>query len=47
MPLFSSYTRGKHQKTKGFLMFSGSIDREQFYETGCFDGIFALVCLSE
>ena len=28
-------------------MFSGSIDREQFYETGCFDGIFALVCSSE
>ena len=32
MPLFSFYTSWKHQKTKGFLMFSGGIEREQWQE---------------
>ena len=32
MPLFSFYTSWKHQKTRGFLMFSGGIEREQWHE---------------
>ena len=31
MPLFSFYTS---LKTEGFLMFSGSIERDQWHETG-------------
>ena len=29
MPLLSFYTSGKHQKSRGFLMLSGAIERDQ------------------
>ena len=31
-PLGSFYTPWKHQKTRGFLMFSGGVEREQWHE---------------
>ena len=34
MPLVSFYTPCKHQKIKGFLMFSGNIERVQWLEIG-------------
>ena len=34
MPLVSFYTPWKHQKTKGFLMFPGVIERHQWHEMG-------------
>ena len=34
MPLFSFDNPWKHQKTKGFLMFSGGIERDQWHEKG-------------
>ena len=34
MPLISFYFPGKLQKTKGFLMFSGGIEKDQLQETG-------------
>ena len=34
MTLVSFYTSLKHQKTSGFLMFSGGIEKEQRPETG-------------
>ena len=34
MPLISFYTPRKHQKTRGFLMFSGGIERDQWHEMG-------------
>ena len=34
MPLISSDTPRKHQKTRGFLMFSGDIKRDQWHEMG-------------
>ena len=34
MPLVSFYTAWKHQKTSGFLMFSGGIERDQWHEMG-------------
>ena len=34
MPLVSFYTPWKHQKTSGFLMFSGGIERDQWHEIG-------------
>ena len=37
MPLVSFYTFWKHQKTKGFLVFSGGIEREQWHEMGWTD----------
>ena len=32
MPLVSFYTPEKHQKTRGILIFSGGIERDQWYE---------------
>ena len=32
MPLISFYTPWKHQKTKGFLMFSAGMERDQWHE---------------
>ena len=32
MPLVSFYIPWKHQKTSGFLMFSGGIERDQWHE---------------
>ena len=32
MPLASFYTHLKYQKTRGFLIFSGSIGRDQWHE---------------
>ena len=32
MPQVSFYTPWKHQKTKGFLMFPGVIERDQWHE---------------
>ena len=32
MPLIFFYTPLKYQKTKGFLMFSGGIETDQWYE---------------
>ena len=32
MPLISFHTPWKHQKTRGFLMFSGGIKRDQWHE---------------
>ena len=34
MPLVSFYTPSKHQKTYGFLMFSGGVERDQWHELG-------------
>ena len=34
MPLVSFYTPSKHQKTFGFLMFLGGIERGQWHEMG-------------
>ena len=34
MSLASFYTPWKHQKTSGFLMFSGGIERDQWHEMG-------------
>ena len=34
MPLVSFYTPRKHQKTFGFLMFSGGLEKDQWYEMG-------------
>ena len=34
MPLVSFYTSRKHQKTYGFLMLSGDIEKEQGHEMG-------------
>ena len=34
IPLVSFYTPWKHQKTSGFLIFSGDTEREQWYEMG-------------
>ena len=34
MPLGSFYTPGKYQKTRGFLMFSGGIETDQWHEMG-------------
>ena len=34
MPLLSFYTHWKHQKTSGFLIFSGGIERYQWHEMG-------------
>ena len=34
MPLVSFYTPSKHQKTSGFLTFSGGIERDQWHEMG-------------
>ena len=31
-PLVFFYTPWKHQKTRGYLTFSGGIEREQWYE---------------
>ena len=30
----SFYSPGKHQKTSGFLMFSGGIEKDQWHEMG-------------
>ena len=32
IPLVSFYTPGKRQKTRGFLMFSGCIESDQWHE---------------
>ena len=34
IPLVSFYTPWKHQKTRGFLMFSGGLERDQWHEMG-------------
>ena len=34
MPLVSFYTPWKHQKTRGFLMLSGGVERDHWYEMG-------------
>ena len=34
MPLISFDTPRKHQNTRGFLMFSWGIERDQWYEMG-------------
>ena len=34
MPLGSFFTSWKHQKTRGFLMFSGDTERDQWHEMG-------------
>ena len=34
MPLISFHAPLKHQKTRGFLMFSGGIERDQWHEAG-------------
>ena len=34
MPVISFYTPWKHQKTSGFLMFLGGIERDQLHEMG-------------
>ena len=34
MPLISFDTPWKHQKTRGFMMFSGGIKRDQWHEMG-------------
>ena len=34
MPLVSSYTPWEHQETKGFLIFSGGIERDQGHVMG-------------
>ena len=34
MPLVFLYTPRKHQKTSGFLIFSGGIERDQWHEIG-------------
>ena len=34
MPMVSFYTPWKHQKTSGFLMFSGAIERDQWHKMG-------------
>ena len=34
MPLVPLYTPSKHQKTSGFLLFSGGIERDQWHEMG-------------
>ena len=34
VPLVCFYTPGKHQEISGFLMFSGGIERDQWYEVG-------------
>ena len=34
MPLISFDTPRKHQKTRGFLLFSGVIERDQWHEMG-------------
>ena len=36
MPLVSFYALSKHQKTRGFPMFSGGIERDQWNEIGYF-----------
>ena len=38
LPLVSFYTPWKHHKTRGFLMFTGGIERDQWYETGSWGG---------
>ena len=44
MPLLSFYTPRKYQKTRGFLMLSESIERDQWYEMGeCFRKNFDIV----
>ena len=35
MPLLSFYTPWKHRKTRGLLMFSEVIERNQWHEMGC------------
>ena len=37
MPLVSLNTLWKHEKTKGFLMFSGGIERDQWHEMDWFN----------
>ena len=34
MPLVSFYTPWKHQETKGFLIFSGCIERDEWHDMG-------------
>ena len=34
MPLVLLYTPCKHQQSKGFLMFSGGIEKDQYHEMG-------------
>ena len=34
MPLFSFYPPCKHQKISGVFVFSGDIERDQWYEMG-------------
>ena len=34
MPVISFYHPEKHQKTSGFLMFSGGIERDEWHEMG-------------
>ena len=34
IPLFPFCTPWKYQKTRGFLIFSGGVEREQWYEIG-------------
>ena len=40
MPLISFNIPCKHQKTSDFLMFSGGIERDQWYEMGHYKLLF-------